>query len=95
MLLSWSCGKQTAAAIPNRVAHDAHNTVHDSHRDSQNTDEVADAADRDACNAEPEAGWVCQERWDELRKLGQAGGWLVDHPEVPLLLQHLAMLRLT
>ena len=31
-----------------------------------------------------EAGWVCQERWEELRKLGQAGGWLVDHREVPL-----------
>ena len=34
------------------------------------------AADRD------EAGWVCEERWEELRKLGQAGGWLVDHREV-------------
>ena len=42
------------------------------------TVEVADGADRD------EAGWVCQERWQELRKLGQAGGWLVDDREVPL-----------
>lgn len=34
-------------------------------------------------NAErDEAGWVCEERWEELRKLGQAGGWLVDHQQV-------------
>ena len=29
-----------------------------------------------------EAGWIVEERWDELRKLGQAGGWLVKHHEV-------------
>ena len=69
---------QTAAVIPDRVADW---NGHDSHRDSQSTDKVTDGADRD------EAGWLCQERWEELRKLGQAGGWLVDHPEVPLFAQ--------
>lgn len=31
-----------------------------------------------------EASWVCEERWEELRKLGQAGGWLVNHQQVKL-----------
>ena len=35
------------------------------------------------CIAEgDEAGWVCEEQWEELRKLGQAGGWLVDPQQV-------------
>lgn len=80
---------QTTAAIPGRVGRDADRNVHDSHRDCQNTDKVAGGADRD------EAVWVCQERWDELRKLGQAGGWLVDYPEVPLFSLAFAMLPLT
>ena len=29
-----------------------------------------------------EAGWVCEERWQELRKLGRAGGWLVEAEQV-------------
>ena len=61
---------QPAAAI---VRH-----VHDAHMHVDNWDPDVYDADRD------EAGWVCQERWEELRKLGQAGGWLVDHREVPL-----------
>lgn len=44
--------------------------------------DLSTAAVRDADR--DEAGWVCQERWEELRKLGQAGGWLVDHCEVKL-----------
>lgn len=31
-----------------------------------------------------EAGWIVEERWEELRKLGQAGGWLVTHDQVCL-----------
>lgn len=50
--------------------------------------ELATAAVRDADR--DEAGWVCQERWEELRKLGQAGGWLVDHCEVPVCMLHVA-----
>ena len=50
-----------------------------------NKESAATAAVRDGDDADrDEAGWVCQERWEELRKLGQAGGWLVDHREVPL-----------
>lgn len=31
-----------------------------------------------------EAGWIVAERWEQLRKLGQAAGWLVTHDQVLL-----------
>ncbi|DBA76756.1 TPA: hypothetical protein ACH3X2_008784 [Trebouxia sp. C0005] len=47
--------------------------------------QVASPDELNAATAErDEASWVCEERWEELRKLGQAGGWLVDHQHVKL-----------
>lgn len=46
---------------------------------------IDDPAQLDLASAErDEAGWVCEEHWEELRKLGEAGGWLVDPQQVKL-----------